>query len=105
MLDEFTALGRVEIVPVAVGWVAGYGIRIVIVIQSIAQLESVYGADTARGLITNLGVRIVFTHENSAMPRNIRRCWARPPCAVGSARSHTARVTATAIPRCWIGVR
>ena len=61
MLDEFTALGRVEIVPVAVGWVAGYGIRIVIVIQSIAQLESVYGADTARGLITNLGVRIVFT--------------------------------------------
>nr|WP_235430567.1 type IV secretory system conjugative DNA transfer family protein [Xanthomonas sp. MUS 060] len=61
MLDEFTALGRVEIVPVAVGWVAGYGIRIVIVIQSIAQFESVYGADTARGLITNLGVRIVFT--------------------------------------------
>lgn len=61
MLDEFTALGRVDIVPVAVGWVAGYGIRIVIVIQSIAQLESVYGADTARGLITNLGVRIVFT--------------------------------------------
>ncbi|KGE52458.1 type IV secretory system conjugative DNA transfer family protein [Xanthomonas axonopodis pv. vasculorum] len=60
MLDEFTALGRVEIIPAAVGWVAGYGIRIVIVIQSIAQLESVYGADTARGLITNLGVRIVF---------------------------------------------
>ncbi|MEO6926007.1 MAG: type IV secretory system conjugative DNA transfer family protein, partial [Rhodanobacter sp.] len=60
LLDEFTALGRVEIIPVAVGWAAGYGMRFVIVIQSISQLEAVYGAETARGLVTNLGAQIIF---------------------------------------------
>jgi type IV secretion system protein VirD4 len=43
-----------------VGWAAGYGIRFVVVIQSISQLESVYGAETARGLVTNLGAQIIY---------------------------------------------
>ncbi|WP_426700048.1 type IV secretory system conjugative DNA transfer family protein [Rhodanobacter sp. Col0626] len=60
LLDEFTALGRVDIIPVAVGWAAGYGMRFVIVIQSISQLEAVYGAETARGLVTNLGAQIIY---------------------------------------------
>jgi type IV secretion system protein VirD4 len=62
LLDEFTALGKVEIIPVAVavGWAAGYGMRFVIVIQSISQLEAVYGSETARGLVTNLGAQIIY---------------------------------------------
>lgn len=60
LLDEFTALGSVDIIPVATGWLAGYGVRIVVVIQSVAQLEAVYGAETARGMITNLGCQVIF---------------------------------------------
>ncbi|WP_454832360.1 type IV secretory system conjugative DNA transfer family protein [Pseudoxanthomonas wuyuanensis] len=60
LLDEFTALGEVAIIPVATGWLAGYGVRIVVVIQSVAQLEAVYGAETARGMITNLGCQVIF---------------------------------------------
>ena len=60
LLDEFTALGKVDIIPVAVGWAAGYGMRFVIVIQSISQLEAVYGAETARSLVTNLGAQIIY---------------------------------------------
>lgn len=60
MLDEFTALGKVDIIPVAVGWAAGYGMRFVIVIQSISQLEAVYGAEVARGLVTNLGAQVIY---------------------------------------------
>lgn len=60
LLDEFTALGEVAIIPVATGWLAGYGVRIVVVIQSIAQLEAVYGAETARGMVTNLGCQVIF---------------------------------------------
>ncbi len=60
LLDEFTALGQVDIIPVATGWLAGYGVRIVVVIQSIAQLEAVYGAETARGMVTNLGCQVIF---------------------------------------------
>ncbi|HLM52176.1 MAG TPA: type IV secretory system conjugative DNA transfer family protein [Pseudoxanthomonas sp.] len=60
LLDEFTALGRVDIVPTAVGWLAGYGVRILCVIQSVSQLEAVYGAETARSMVTNLGCQIIF---------------------------------------------
>lgn len=60
LLDEFTALGQVDIIPVATGWLAGYGVRIVIVIQSVAQLEAVYGAETARGMTANLGCQAIF---------------------------------------------
>jgi type IV secretion system protein VirD4 len=61
LLDEFTALGEVAIIPVATGWLAGYGVRIVLVIQSVAQLEAVYGVATARGMIANLGCQVIFS--------------------------------------------
>jgi len=50
----------VDIIPVAVGWAAGYGMRFIIVIQSISQLEAVYGVESARGLVTNLGAQIIY---------------------------------------------
>jgi len=60
MLDEFTSLGKVDIIPTATSWLAGYGVRIVVIIQSVAQLEAVYGAETARGMVTNLGCQVIF---------------------------------------------
>lgn len=60
LLDEFTALGKIDIIPSAVGWLAGYGVRIVIVIQSVAQLEAVYGVETARGITANMGCQAIF---------------------------------------------
>ena len=41
-LNEFAALGRLSAVEAAVGLVAGYGIRIVIVVQSLSQLRQLY---------------------------------------------------------------
>lgn len=41
-LNEFAALGRLQAVEAAVGLVAGYGIRIVIVVQSLTQLRQLY---------------------------------------------------------------
>ena len=61
LLDEFTALGKVDIIIQAVGWLAGYGVRIACVIQSLSQLESVYGAEAARSMVTNLACQIIYT--------------------------------------------
>lgn len=61
LLDEFTALGKVNIIVNAVGWLAGYNVRIACVIQSLSQLESVYGAEAARGMVTNLACQIIYT--------------------------------------------
>jgi type IV secretion system protein VirD4 len=60
VLDEFTALGKIPIFTKAVGFIAGYNLRCMPIIQSISQLRSVYGEDDARTLITNHAVQIVF---------------------------------------------
>ena len=60
LLDEFTALGKIPIFTKAVGFIAGYNLRCLPIIQSVSQLRSVYGEDDARTIITNHAVQIVF---------------------------------------------
>ncbi len=61
ILDEFAALGKIGIIATANAFIAGYGLRLLTVIQSVAQLESVYGPNDARTLITNHGMQVLFT--------------------------------------------
>jgi type IV secretion system protein VirD4 len=60
LMDEFTALGKIPIFTKAIGFIAGYGLRCLPVIQSVAQLESVYGREDSRTFITNHAVQIVY---------------------------------------------
>ncbi|MGN2246183.1 type IV secretory system conjugative DNA transfer family protein [Frateuria sp. GZRR35] len=61
MLDEFTALGRVDVMVDGVAYFAGYNVRVFCVIQSLSQLDAVYGADKARSMITNLACQVIYT--------------------------------------------
>ncbi|WP_202820150.1 type IV secretory system conjugative DNA transfer family protein, partial [Escherichia coli] len=47
LLDEFSRLGRASVIANGFSYVAGYGIRLLPVIQSGAQLENVYGPKVA----------------------------------------------------------
>src|SRR5690606_20098146 len=67
MMDEFRALGNVEIIAKGVSYVAGYGFRIVTIIQSPAQLREVYGPDAATNYMTNHAVEVVFTPKEHAI--------------------------------------
>ncbi len=60
LLDEFTALGKVDIIEKAVSYIAGYNLRLLLIYQSESQLSSVYGEDCARNIITNCGCQILF---------------------------------------------
>lgn len=60
LLDEFTALGKIPIFTKAIGFVAGYNLRCMPIIQSLSQLESVYGREDARTMVTNHAVQIAF---------------------------------------------
>lgn len=60
ILDEFPALGRVNILAKAVGFMAGYNLRLLPIIQSLSQLESVYGEKDARTFVTNHACQILF---------------------------------------------
>src|SRR3546814_12297066 len=53
LMDEFTSIGRVDIIASAVAYMAGYNVRLLPIIQSRAQLDATYGKDVARSNITN----------------------------------------------------
>lgn len=61
LMDEFTAMGPVDVIAERVSVAAGYGVRFLTIVQSQAQLRSTYGADRARTFSTNHAAQIVFT--------------------------------------------
>ncbi|HHX2530894.1 type IV secretory system conjugative DNA transfer family protein [Neisseria sp. P0001.S005] len=61
LMDEFTSIGRVEIIAHSVSYMAGYNIRLFPIIQSVAQLDAVYGKEYARTIITNHALQIIYT--------------------------------------------
>lgn len=61
LMDEFTAMGRVDVWSKRISISASYGVRDLCIIQSRAQLRSAYGADDAQNFITNHAASIVFT--------------------------------------------
>jgi type IV secretion system protein VirD4 len=61
MLDECTAMGKVEILAKGVGYMAGYNMRLAIIIQDKTQLESVYGKEDAHNIVSNMGAVSYFT--------------------------------------------
>jgi type IV secretion system protein VirD4 len=71
MLDEFTALGRIPIIAEAVSYLPGYNVRVVLVIQTPAQLREVYGANGAETMLKTLAARIVFAPKDFADAREI----------------------------------
>jgi len=60
LLDEFARLGRAPVLAHAFSWIAGYGFRLLPVIQSPSQLRGLYGHDVADEIMTNCGVEVVF---------------------------------------------
>jgi type IV secretion system protein VirD4 len=61
MLDECTAMGKVAMLAKGVGYMAGYNLRLAIVIQDREQLEAVYGKSDAHNLVSNMGVVMYYT--------------------------------------------
>ena len=61
LMDEFTSIGKVDIIASAVSYMAGYNIRLLPIIQSMSQLDSTYGRESARTLMTNHALQIVYT--------------------------------------------
>jgi type IV secretion system protein VirD4 len=60
LLDEFTALGKIAILAKSVAYMAGYNLRLLPIIQSIAQLQAVYGDRDTRNFVTNHAMQIIF---------------------------------------------
>jgi type IV secretion system protein VirD4 len=71
LLDEFTALGRIPIIAEAISYLPGYNVRVVLVIQTPAQLREVYGMHNSEVMLKSLAARIVFAPKDFADAREI----------------------------------
>lgn len=60
LLDEFARLGHAEVIAKGFAYVAGYGLRLLPVLQSPAQLRAEYGPDVTEEILANCAVEVVF---------------------------------------------
>lgn len=71
LLDEFTALGRIPIIAESISYLPGYNVRVMLVIQTPAQLREVYGPHGTETMMKSLAARIVFAPKDIADAREI----------------------------------
>ncbi len=68
VMDEFTSIGTVGIIDKSVAYIAGYNLRLLIIVQSPAQLENNppkgYGQKGAKNLIVNHACKILFAPQD-----------------------------------------
>ena len=69
--NEFTALGRIPIVVEATPYMAGYDVRMLLVIQAPSQLREVYGLHNAETMMKSVAARIVFAPKDYPDAREI----------------------------------
>lgn len=63
VLDEFPALKRMRVVENAAAQIAGFGVKMVMVTQTLAQLKDVY-KDNWETLVANSGVKLFFCNDD-----------------------------------------
>ncbi|MBM7073187.1 type IV secretory system conjugative DNA transfer family protein [Shewanella sp. 202IG2-18] len=71
LMDEFAAIGKVSILSRGISYIAGYGLRLLTIIQSPSQLREIYGHDGAETLMDNHALQIVFAPKNPKVAREI----------------------------------
>lgn len=65
LMDEFTAIGKIPILSKGISYIAGYGLRMMPIIQSPSQLSEVYGRDAAQTFQMNHAMQIIFPPKAS----------------------------------------
>lgn len=65
LLDEFANLDRMKVLSSAFSLVRGYGMRIMLVLQSRAQLPALYGEAEARAILSNCDCKVWFRPDDT----------------------------------------
>jgi type IV secretion system protein VirD4 len=99
LLDEFARLGHAGVIAHGFSYVAGYGLRLLPVLQSPAQLRAEYGPDLAEEIMANCGVEIAFAPKELKVAQDLSerlgywtylgRSQSRPTLLSGGRRSTT----------------
>jgi type IV secretion system protein VirD4 len=69
LLDEFPSLGRLEFFETALAFIAGYGLKAVLIAQSLNQLEKAYGPHNS--ILDNCHLRLAYAANDDRTARRI----------------------------------
>jgi len=69
MLDEFPALGRLDFFESALAFMAGYGLKSVLIAQSLNQIEKAYGQNNS--ILDNCHVRVSFATNDERTAKRV----------------------------------
>ncbi len=58
LIDEFPSLGKLDIFQEALAFIAGYGLKALLIVQDLSQLNAAYGKDES--IISNCHIRIAY---------------------------------------------
>ncbi len=99
VMDEFARLGHAAVIAHGFSYVAGYGLRLLPVLQSPAQLRAEYGSDLAEEIMANCGLEIAFAPKELKVAQDLSerlgfwtyssRSRSRPTLLSGGRRSTT----------------
>ena len=62
LLDEFPAIGKLEVLEKGIGYVAGYGMKMMLILQSLDQLFKIYGKEN--GFLSNCQTQVFYTSND-----------------------------------------
>lgn len=71
LIDEFPALGRLDTFEASMAYIAGYGLKALLVVQSLNQLNKTYTDNNA--IIDNCHIRVVYTPNDVKTPEFISK--------------------------------
>ena len=66
LIDEFPMLGAMPTLQKGLALLAGYKIRIVLIIQGLAQLDELYGRQVRDGILQNCALQVFFASNDDA---------------------------------------
>ena len=89
MLDEFTSIGKLEIFEESLAFMAGYGLKAMIIVQNTEQLFKHYGRDES--IMANCKIRIAFT-PNKLETAKLLSDMTGKATIVQKRRSHSGRM-------------
>ena len=70
LIDEFASLGRLAVIESAMAFLAGYGVRLLNIIQGLSQLDHHYG-QARDSILQNSSVQIFFAANDEATTRYV----------------------------------
>ena len=73
LLDEFPSLGRMQTLSDAITTVRSYGGRMLIIVQSLANLKLAYGADGAQNFLANCRLQLFMAPADADTPEYVSR--------------------------------